>query len=541
MLYSNIDECDYSNPQSDDLPEIEGFASIPECPYADIPDIAPDVPYDASEDQIPDFSFEAQNCQPVIQQNLQGIPELPPEFAEVIPYIFGTKPGAPCTAPAPVQNKLPEQWGDNQDRRRFLYDEERNFNFAQQHYAYVRAAEFSNVIKLMDQLAYFKDGLEDEDYEGMIAEHGTLWAAAKVMAAVLELLRRNRWNHVFSADEILHVCADQQKRIANQLKRPKAPYIRKRDKLCANPGAEFVDDHQAMLAALAAMAKAGLFLITDDYRFEINPGMIATSYSEYMEKYTSGAGMSKRKKLSLDHCFQISLSPRTVEFMAYLAGTSYMDFWRFMAIMNLCGQANKEIDPDLIMPLNNYQYLFALTEKQSRANQNRGYARDDSRYWIDRYVKRGWLGHWTKYTPMKRLCGHLGAGGVIRNRNEKADRFEAKSYWIINPSIAVCFGFYDDNFGRKIGRFFNKAKNLLDSAIDIFGIFSLRHKKHLRYKKKNKSKVWNWDKYFGPRMPAQKPKSYASLKKNTLMRLAESIGLTQQTIYLNTNLTWLLN
>ena len=223
-----------------------------------------------------------------------------------------------------------------------------------------------------------------------------------------------------------------------------------------------------------------------------------------------------------------------------------MDFWRYMAIVNLFAIIGHEASQTDLLRLYDYHYLFALTPKQARANDNRGYARPDARYWIDRYVQRGWLGHWVKRTPMQRMCGFLGRGGVMRDqvihdRRIKPDYYETETYWIVNPSVAVYFEFDGSTFYKKIGRYFHKARFLQNPNIDFLGIFRLRHKRHRHYIRWRitHEKVWNWDKYHGPTAAWSKPNSFRNLKA-ALFNAIEHIGAALNLVYSNTVLAYML-
>lgn len=446
------------------------------------------------------------------------------------------------------ESKKPSQYklGRNTERRMREINEEVNPYFVQQHFACLNTDAMTVLLKAMNELAFTKDGLYDDDYESVLAGHATLWAAAQILPAIFELVRRDRWRRTYSIGEILAVRDGQQTRIANQLKRPKVTYIRKRDKLASNPASEFCPDAQALRLAVLTLVNCGWLLCTDHNEFEISPAAIATSYGEYMDHYASEAGMHDRTGRIDSFSIQLSMSPRTIEFLAYLGSTSYMDFWRYMAIVNLFAIIGHEASQTDLLRLYDYHYLFALTPKQARANDNRGYARPDARYWIDRYVQRGWLGHWVKRTPMKRMCGFFGKGGVMRDqvihdRRIKPDYYETETYWIVNPSVAVYFEFDGTTFYKKIGRYFRKARFLQNPNIDFLGIFRLRHKRHRHYIRWRitHEKVWNWDKYHGPTAAWSKPNSFRNLKA-AIFNAIEHIGAALNLVYCNTVLAYML-
>ena len=293
-------------------------------------------------------------------------------------------------------------------------------------------------------------------------------------------------------------------------------YIRKRDKIAENPAPDQCDGDQALRMAVLTLAKCGWLLCTDDGRFEISPKAVSTSYSEYAERYSSDAGMMARKAGKCDWSLQLGLSPRTVEFLAYLGYTQPADFWRLIAIMRLMGILEHEATYSDWKRLEEYSALFALTDKQKITNSKRGMNRNDARYWVDRYTQRGWLGHRVKRTPMRRMCGFLGKGGLMRDevvhdRSITPDYYETEAFWILNPSIAVCFEFTEVDFYTKIGRFFRKARCMQDPVLDIFGIFKLRHRRHLHFMRGRHHSSWNWDKYHGPLFHATKPKALLNL------------------------------
>lgn len=412
----------------------------------------------------------------------------------------------------PMRQPDEDAWSANYARRTNLIDEEKNKCFSQQHFAALNTQPLGRVLEAMNRLAAFSRF----DCDSGLVSAATLWGAARVMPALFELLRRNRWQRVYSIDEILAVCAQQNERIANQLKRPKVSYIRKRDKIAENPAPDQCDADQALRMAVLTLAKCGWLLCTDDGRFEISPKAVSTSYSEYTERYSSDAGMMACKAGKCDWSLQLGLSPRTVEFLAYLGYTQPMDFWRMIAIMRLMGILEHEATYSDWERLDEYRALFALTDKQKITNSKRGMNRNNARYWVDRYTQRGWLGHRVKRTPMRRMCGFLGKGGlmrdeVVRNRSITPDYYETEAFWILNPSIAVCFEFTEDDFYTKIGRFFRKARCMQDPVLDILGIFKLRHRRHLHFMRGRHRGEWNWDKYQGPLFHAVKPKVFLNL------------------------------
>lgn len=453
-----------------------------------------------------------------------------------------SKYGAPPSPSAPfATSPSNDKMSANTQRRMALINEDRNPYFSQQHFAFLNTYTFGKIISSMDEMAYNKPDLYDDDFECMQVGHATLWAAAQIMPALFELIRRNRWQRTFATEEIFAVRDAQRKRITNQLKRPKAPYIRKRDKLCANPAPAYCDDDQALRSALLTFAEAGWLLCTDDLNFEINSEAVLTSYHEYVDRYTSDESRSQRWGHYDEFTIQLGLSPRNIEFLAYLAHTSYMDFWRMMALMNMFGKLGKEATDNDLAAIDDYGWLFELTDKQESANNNRGNSRSHSRYWIDRYVKRGWIGHHVKRTPLK---DHLGPGGfmrteVIHDRRIKADRYQTDVTWVLNPSIAVCFELTYETFMNIIKKHFDNAVELASESIDFLGIFRLRHRKHINYLKHWK-KAWNWGKYRGPVFQAKRPKAYEHIKTR-IVDLIDKIGMNLEIARLNSKLSWWLD
>lgn len=426
----------------------------------------------------------------------------------------------------PMRQPDQDRWNANYTRRMDLINEEKNRCFAQQHYAALNTNVLADVLASMNRLAMFSHG--DCNTNVQLVSSAALWGAARVMPALFELLRRNRWQRTYSIDEILAVCAQQHKRVANQLKRPKAPYIRKRDKIMPNPAPDQCDGDQPMRLAVLTLVKCGWLLCTDDFRFEISPKAASTSYAEYTERYASNTGMMARRFSKCDWRLQLGLSPRTVEFLAYLGYTQPMDFWRIMAILWLMGMLGQEATYGDWKRLDQYHALFALTPKQERTNIKRGMNRNAARYWVDRYTQRGWLGHRVKHTPIK-LCGFLGDGGTMREEvihdcSIPADRFDTEAFWIMNPSIAVCFEFTEDDFYTKVGRYFKRAYCMLNAALDFLGIFKLRHKRHMRFMRSKHHGDWNWDKYFGPRFHAVRPKVFRDMQER-FRKLVDAIGM----------------
>lgn len=419
-----------------------------------------------------------------------------------------------------------DRWNANYTRRMDQINEEKNRCFAQQHFAALNTSMLADVLASMNWLAMLSHG--DCDSNVPLVSSAALWGAARVMPALFELVRRNRWQRTYSIDEILTVCAQQHKRIANQLKRPKAPYIRKHDKIVPNPAPDQCDGDQPIRLAVLTLVKCGWLLCTDDFRFEISSKAVSTSYAEYTERYASNAGMMARRFSKCDWRLQLGLSPRTIEFLAYLGYTQPIDFWRLMAIMWLMGMLGQEATYGDWKRLDKYHALFALTPKQERTNIRRGRNRNDARYWVDRYTQRGWLGHCVKHTPIK-LCGFLGGGGtmreeVIHDRRIPADRFDTEAFWIMNPSIAVCFEFTEDDFYTKIGRYFKKAYRLWNARIDFLGVFRLRHRRHLHFMRGRHHGEWNWEKYTGPRFRAARPKALSALREK-FRQVVDAIGI----------------
>ena len=175
------------------------------------------------------------------------------------------------------ESKKPSQYklGRNTERRMREINEEVNPYFVQQHFARLNTDAVTALLKAMNELAFTKDGLYEDDYEAVLAGHATLWAAAQILPAIFELVRRDRWRRTYSIGEILAARDGQQTRIANQLKRPKVTYIRKRDKLASNPAAEFCPDAQALRLAVLTLVNCGWLLCTDHNEFEISPPAMA--------------------------------------------------------------------------------------------------------------------------------------------------------------------------------------------------------------------------------------------------------------------------
>lgn len=455
-----------------------------------------------------------------------------------------TKPkyGAPPSPSAPFATAPSgEKISKNVLRRIELINEDRNPYFSQQHFAFLNTHMLGMVVSAMNSLAYNEPGLSGDDFTSMQIEHATLWASAQIMPALFELIRRNRWQHTFTAEEIFSVCDAQRTRITNQLKRPKAPYIRKRDKLCANPAPDLCPDDQALRSALLTIAAEGWLLCTDNLNFEINSKAILTSYSEYVNIYASDESRTQRWGHYDEFTIQLGLSPRNIEFLAYLGHTSYMDFWRMMGLMNMFGKLGAEATYDDLEAIDHYKYLFALTDKQYAANKKRGYSRSNSRYWVDRYVKRGWIGHHVTHRGMK---GYLGPNGtwreeVVRDRRIKPDWFETKTTWLLNPSIAVCFELTYETFRQKIRKHFDYAAELASESIDFLGIFRLRHRKHINYLRHWK-KAWNWGRYNGPVFQAKRPKAYKHIKTR-IIDLIDKIGMNLKIARMNSKLSWWLD
>lgn len=415
--------------------------------------------------------------------------------------------------------------------------------YPQRHFTYVYSDSFLNVLKSANELAYRKDGLDGDDYESMLVGWSTLWGCARIMAASFYVLGDQRWKHVVSADQLLNICDVQTKRAAEQLKRPKRQYIRKRDKIQANPGAQYCNDRQALLSAITTLADCGWFLLTDDNQLEINPAVAAIGNNANISCHASENAMNQKERACGKHSFQLGLSPDTVEFLSYLARTSYMDFWRYIAICNAAGEVRRPLNSTDLMGLDSrFSRLFALTDKQDAANRNRGFDRSDARYWVDRYVKAKWLGHWVKRKPMKRVAkpmlGFLGHGGVQREyrpcrRGEKADYYETSTYWIINPSVASAFDFNADNFYKTIGIFFKKARSLSDECIDFLGVFHKRIRQHAHYLRWRRGKnLWNWDKYTGQKPSASRPITFKNIQDHIAAFMA-NIGLSQHIAQMN--------
>lgn len=114
--------------------------------------------------------------------------------------------------------------------------------------------------------------------------------------------------------------------------------------------------------------------------------------------------------------------------------------------------------------------------------------------------------------------------GIIHDRSIPADRFDTEAFWIMNPSIAVCFEFTEDDFYTKVGRYFKRAYCMLNAVLDFLGIFKLRHKRHMHFMRSKHHGDWNWDKYFGPRFQAARPKVFRDMRER-FRKLVDAIGV----------------
>jgi hypothetical protein len=399
---------------------------------------------------------------------------------------------------------------ESKAKRQNVCNQSCNYNFTFQHYANVFCDPFNRVLTTVDQLMDHNPKYYiTRDISAQVARWSSVYGATQIIAACLHLMRQkdNRQNQVFSIDEILQTCAEQRKHVSEQIKRPKQRYIRKRDHLADDPmtiaGYIDVDPQDALKAGIALLMKCGWFLLTDAFELEVNPAVTSIGHNTDIACGASELGMELRSKINTEHRFELNLSKRTINFLAYVAHTGWRDFWRLLAICTVFGANDRSITGKELYSILNMRYpnLFGLCMEDERNLFERRRTLLHSQklrasYWLRQYDQRGWIGHWSKTEAL--VSDYKSPEGMRRcGRSEKADIYLSSSYWTINPSIAATDEIYDEIFFDVIGRYFDRADSLSDPRIDILGIFHARDLRHAHYVRWARGKkLDNWGKQY---------------------------------------------